>query len=190
MADRAGPYGLKYHSSLMGGRGAGVAKPYPIASGYATSIFKGDVVKKVNDGTIAKDTGTTTLTPLGVFDHVEYYDSTLKEFVWSNMWPASTTASDITAYVIDDPNAIFMVQSDAALTQTHVFNNIGVTQGTGNSNTGVSGVSLTASTAATTNTLPLTVIDIVKFPGNVGSTYTDVLVKWNAGHQHNNTTGV
>jgi hypothetical protein len=35
--------------------------------GYGTSIFYGDLVKRVTGGTIEKDTGTATATPCGVF---------------------------------------------------------------------------------------------------------------------------
>ena len=47
------------------------------------------------------------------------------------------------------------------------------------------------STSATTNTLPLRIIDFVDGPDSaVGDAYTDVIMKFNAGHQYVNTTGV
>jgi hypothetical protein len=45
----------------------GATRQMEIASGYATGIFYGDLVKRVTGGTIEKDTGTTTATPCGVF---------------------------------------------------------------------------------------------------------------------------
>jgi hypothetical protein len=47
------------------------------------------------------------------------------------------------------------------------------------------------SSIATTNTLPLRIIDFVDGPTSaVGDEFTDVIVKFNAGHQYSNTTGV
>jgi hypothetical protein len=56
----------------------------------------------------------------------------------------------------------------------------------GNSKNAVDG-----NTAATTNTLPLKLIDFVDGPDSaIGDTYTDVLVMFNVGHQLLNTTGI
>ena len=49
--------------NLIGGQVfAGSTRLMEIASGYATNIFYGDLVKRVATGTIEKDTGTTTAT--------------------------------------------------------------------------------------------------------------------------------
>jgi hypothetical protein len=61
------PYGLKPVNLIGGQVFAGATRMMEIASGYATSIFYGDLVKRISDGTIEKDTGTTTATPVGVF---------------------------------------------------------------------------------------------------------------------------
>ena len=56
----------------------------------------------------------------------------------------------------------------------------------GNSKNAVDG-----NTAATTNTLPLKIIDFVDGPDSeVGDEFTDVLVMFNVGHQLLNTTGI
>ena len=61
------PYGLKPINLIGGQVYSGSTRLIPIASGYDTNIFNGDVVKYVNTGTIEKDTGTSTATPVGVF---------------------------------------------------------------------------------------------------------------------------
>ena len=61
------PYGLKPVNLIGGQVFAGATRQMQIASGYATNIFYGDLVKRVADGTIEKDTGTTTATPCGVY---------------------------------------------------------------------------------------------------------------------------
>lgn len=206
MATTASPYGM-VPVNLIGGRVfAGSTRMLPIASNYATSIFFGDVVKCVNDGTIAKDTGTATLTPIGIFMGVTYMDATygptFRQMYTANTVPPNSTLS--IAYICDDPYAVFKIQGSAAMTQTMLFNNAGVVQGAGVTTSGNSGVTLDVSTVATTNTLPLRIIGWAGnnvTPGTAagvaqeclapGDTYPDVLVSWNAGmHAYQNATGV
>jgi hypothetical protein len=47
------------------------------------------------------------------------------------------------------------------------------------------------STTATTATLPVRIVDVVATPNNAwADSYTDVVVKFNVGHQLINTTGI
>jgi hypothetical protein len=55
---------------------------------------------------------------------------------------------------------------------------------TGNSKIGIS------DTSATTNTLPFRIVELVEETKNSSGGYTEALVKWNAGHLMDNTTGV
>ena len=61
------PYGLQPINLIGGQVYAGSTRLFRIAAGYATSIYYGDVVKIASDGTVQKDTGTTTATPVGIF---------------------------------------------------------------------------------------------------------------------------
>ena len=107
------------------------------------------------------------------------------------MWTASTVATDIMAYVLDDPNVLMRMQSDAALAQSNLGNNCAVVQTAGSTTIGRSKNAVDGSTAATTNTLPLRVIDFVDGPtSTIGDAFTDVIVKFNVGHQYVNTTGI
>lgn len=192
MASTSAPYGLR-PVRLLGGRVyAGSVTHYKIASGYATSIFKGDVVKLVTAGTIEKDTGTNTATPVGVFMGCEYSDPTLNYLVQRQYWPASTVASDAMALVADDPDLIFEVQGDGTLAQTALGANVDLEQGAGNTATGNSGVGIDVSQIESTTTLPLRIIGFVDRPGSaVGDSYTDAYVIWNHGvHQFRNATGL
>lgn len=187
MAAVAAPYGLR-PVGLMGGRVfAGSIRKIPIASGYATSIFFGDVVK-LSAGTIVKDTGTATATPVGIFMGCSYMDAT---FGWVNRqyWPASTVplanaqpsaTVGPQAFVCDDPFALFQVQSSGSLATTALGQNSALVQGSGSTATGNSAVSIGA--AATTNTLPVKIIDFVYGPLSApGDAFTDVIVAWNFG---------
>lgn len=205
MANSASPYGMvpvKLTGSLPF---AGATTMLPIVTNYATSIFFGDVVKCASTGYIQKDTGTTTLTPIGVFMGCSWVDTTygltFRQYYAANTVPANS--QDIIAYICDDPNTIFRIQGSASMTQTMLFNNAGVVQGSGSTVTGNSAVSLDVSTVATTNTLPLRIIgwagNNVSLTSAGGSgqsclapsdSYPDVLVRWNFGmQQYQNATG-
>lgn len=193
MATTATPYGLRPVNLIGGQPFAGSTRMLPIVSGYATSIFYGDVVKLANTGYIQKDTGTTALTPVGVFLGCQYIDSTYG-FTTRQMWTASTVpAGAVAAYafVCDDPDTIFQIQATAAVTQAALGQNAAVVQNAGDTISGDSRVSLNAATVANTNTLPLR---IVGFGGGSpvidSDTYPELLVKWNFGmHQYENANG-
>lgn len=191
MSSFSGGYGLIPINKLGGRVEAGAVRQLPIASAYAANIFTGDIVKMVADGTIEKDTGTTTATPVGVFMGCQYTDPNLGYLVHKQYWPTGTVASDAVAFVADDPQQLFRIKCDGSVASTALGNNIAIVQGSGSTTTGVSGVTGDASTAADTATLPLRVIDLYDDPDNAwGDSYTELVVKWNAGdHQYEVATG-
>ena len=193
MSSTATPMGAEPIGTLSSsGSFTGKVRHLKIASNYGTAIFYGDFVKTVAAGTIEKDTGTTSLTPTGVFMGCSYTDPTTKQLTFSQFYPASTVASDIKAYVLDDPNVLMRMQGDDSLAQTAIGNNVAIVQTAGSTDIGRSKNAVDSSTiAATTATLPLRIIDFVDGPdSSVGDAFTDVIVKFNAGHQYDNTTGV
>jgi len=189
------PYGLVPINLIGGQVFAGSTRLIPIASAYATSIFNGDVVKLVSTGTLEKDAGTTTATPVGVFLGCSYTDPVFGK-TFRQFYPASTVAADIMAYVIDDPDALFKVAVVSAtttigsVTRAVVGENATLVQNAGNTTNGNSRVAINATTA-TTNTLPIRIIDVVPETSPTPTTFSEVVVKWNAGmHQYYNATGV
>jgi hypothetical protein len=192
MAATATPMGAEPVGTLSAsGSFSGKVRHIKIASGYAANVFYGDFVKMVAAGVIEKDTGTATMTPVGVFMGCAYTDPNTKQKTFSQMWPTGTVASDAVAYVLDDPDAVFKMQSDESLAQTDLGNNIGVVQTSGSTDIGRSKNALDGSTAATTNTLPLRIVEFVDGPDSaVGDAYTDALVIFNSGmHQYRQATG-
>jgi len=191
------PYGLLPVNLIGGQVFAGATRQIPIASGSATAIFFGDVVKLGSDGTLSKDTGTDAATPVGVFMGCSYTDATFGK-TFRQYYPGGVAASDINAVVSDDPDALYKVAVTSSGTtvgyvnRTAVGNNAVLTQNAGNTATGNSKVAID-DTTGTTATFPVRIIDVVPethTAGNPGS-YTEVIVKWNAGmHQYNNATGV
>ena len=192
MATSAAPTGAEPVGTLSAsGSFTGKVRHIKIASGYGTAIFYGDFVKLVSSGTVEKDTGTTTLTPVGVFMGCSYTDPNTNQKTFNQQFPASTAASDIMAYVLDDTSVLMRMQGDATLAQTTLGNNVAVVQTAGSTSIGRSKNAVDSSTVATTNTLPLRIIDFVDGPtSTVGDAFTDVIVKFNVGHIYENTTGI
>jgi len=194
MASTATPMGARPVGSIISAPYNSKITHYAIKANYGTSIFYGDFVKWADDNpntTIQKDTGTATLTPIGVFLGVSYTDPTSGQSTFSQQYPASTNASDIMAYVCSDPFIVMQMQSDEALTQDDLGKNVGVVQTAGSTLIGTSKNAVDGSTAATTATLPLKIIDFVDGPDSaIGDGFTDVLVMFNVGHQLLNTTGI
>ena len=214
------PYGLKPVNLIGGQVFAGATRLLNIASGYNTSIFYGDVVKLVSTGTIEKDAGQTTATPVGVFLGCSYVNAQ-GQTIFAQYFPANTTAptgTTITAYVADDPDQLFKValvsgQTEdgngltiAFLGRTVIGSNLELVQNTGSTVTGDSKIgAYSAAGATTTASLPLRVVDVVPDTANSSGNFCEVIVKWNApyvvsdnattsvvtgGHQYLNPVGV
>jgi hypothetical protein len=190
----SGPYGLVPVKLISGTPFAGVTRQYKIASGYATSIFAGDAVKLVTGGTVERDTFDAAMTPIGVFMGCSYTDATLGK-VFRQYFPASTAASDIMAYVVDATDVLFkaaVVSSGTTigdLALTDLGANVAGVDNTGDTASGNSRCAI-SDTSATTNTLPFRIVGLVEETKNASGGYTEAYVKWNAGHQLDNTTGV
>jgi hypothetical protein len=186
--------GARPCGTVVGSPYQGKVTHYKIKNAYGTSIFFGDFVKWGDDNpntTIQKDTGTATLTPIGVFLGCAYTDPSTGQFTPNQYFPASTAADDIVAYVATDPFVLMQMQSDESLGQDDLGKNCAVVQTAGSTAIGTSKNAVDGSTANTTNTLPLKVVDFVDGPDSaVGDSYTDVLVMFNVGHQLLNTTGI
>jgi hypothetical protein len=116
MANPDAPFGFKVVRSRSGNP-ANQVNEYPIASGYATSIYSGDIVKQATDGTIVIGTAGAALT--GVFRGVRYTNAQ-GERKFSPYWPASTVATDIVALVADDPSLVLEVQSEGSMTSADI----------------------------------------------------------------------
>ena len=193
MATTATPNGAEPVNTLSAsGSYSGKVRHMKIANNYGTAIFYGDFVKPVAAGGVELDAGTATLTPIGIFVGCSYTDPTSNQLTFSQYYPASTAADDISAYVVDDPDLVFKIQADATLAQTTMFLNAGAVQTAGSTDFGRSKNALDASTAATTATLPLRIVEFVEGPTSaVGDAFTDVLCIYNAGdHAYRNSTGV
>jgi len=111
-------------------------------------------------------------------------------------YPASTVASDIVAYVCDDPDTYFKVAvlsnstTIGGMTQTDIGNNVAILATAGSTTTGDSKEGVSATTGSTT-TLPFRVIAGVPETVNASGSFTEVIVKFNFGvHTYYSATAV
>jgi len=182
MATTATPMGAEPVNTLSAsGSYSGKVRHIKIASAYGTAIFYGDFVKVVSSGTIERAAVTTAVVAgtIGIFVGCSYTDPNSNQLTFNQQFPASTAASDIMAYVVDDPKLVFRMQGDEAIAQTGLGNNVSAVNTAGSTSIGRSKNALDGGSIATTNTLPLRVLEFVDGPtSSVGDTYTDCLVTY------------
>jgi hypothetical protein len=187
------PYGLKPINLIGGQVFAGQTRELPIASNYGTPIYNGDIVR-LDGGTIVKETGTTTVNAngvTGVFLGVSYTNPSTGQKLFANSYPGSVVASDILAYVSDDPDQLFKVAVTGGATSTTITpiagtilgNNLAISQPASNTTiSGNSNIGAYDSGSNTAQTLPFRVVGLVEETTNSSGNYSEVIVKWNAPH--------
>ena len=198
------PYGFRPINLIGGQVFAGATRKMRIASGYDTSIGFGDLLIRVNDGTVARSAATTAKPTggfAGVFLGCEFVNSSTGQVQFQQNFVADTTVTSgvITAYVCEDPDALFQVAVVSGTTVvtgvqfTSVGNNATIVNNTGITASGNSQIALLDSTA-TTDTLPIRIVDVVPDTAYVsgGNTlYPEVIVKFNFGmHAYDTDIGV
>ena len=179
MANKDAAFGMSPSRMIGGGVYTGGQSRYRIAADYGTSIFQGDMVAQVTGGGVEVHADGGTVPIVGVFNGCMYTDPTTSEQKFSNYYPASTNASDIIAFVIDDPNVVFEIQADDIFPVADLLGNFDIVYtSAGSTVTGISGAELDVTTGAATSSLPLKAIDISGDPENsdVATANTNVLV--------------
>ena len=121
MANKDAAFGLRPSRMMGGAPYSGGQSRYRIASNLSGKIFQGDLVKQVTGGGIERAAASSTVPVVGVFNGCQYTDPTTGEQVFKNYYPGSIAASDIIAFVIDDPSVVFEVQADAAFPVADLF---------------------------------------------------------------------
>ena len=172
MANPNSPYGFKVVRHMSGN--APRANKYTITSGLAENIFTGDLCVLTADGVITPHTATE-VNNIGVFAGVSYTASD-GEYIYSKYWPSGTVATDIVAYVYDDPYTVFRIQSAGTPAQTDVGSNADVVAGAGSTTTGQSGFDLNGTMSNGTATCKI--IGLWEDPSNRFAQYAqlDVLI--------------
>ena len=191
MANVSEKFGLRPYRKLDGTPLVGAQNRYTIASGYATAIYQGDLVEPLTSGNIQKHGANTSDAVVGVFNGCFYTDPTTQKPTFKNFYPGSIAASDITAFVIDDPDAVFLIDADAAFTRADLYKNYSVTNTTGVTATGISKAQLDVSVSGVTATFAIQAIDISQDPDNSDTSNANayVLVRIN-NHFYRSGTGI
>jgi len=179
MANVDKAFGLRALGNLSA-TGAQKQFGYEIADNQAGAIFQGDLVT-LKDGYILQFNPGSHTAAVGVFNGVFYTDPTTGKPTFKNYYPGSVniTQGKITADVIDDPNQLFIIQSDEDIVQADFGKNADVVVGTGSTTTGLSAMELDSSTIATTAALNLKLVGIYDTPGNALGNFCQVVVKIN-----------
>jgi hypothetical protein len=198
------PYGFKPINLIGGQVFAGSTRKMRIASAYATSIGFGDLLVRVDDGTVARSAATTAKPTggfAGVFLGCEFINPSTGQVQYQQNFVGGTTVTQgyITAYVCDDPDTLFQVAVVSGTTVvtgvqfTAVGNNATIVNNTAITAAGNSQIALLDSTA-TTDTLTIRIVDVVPDTAYIsgGNTlYPEVIVKFNFGmHAYNTAVGV
>lgn len=182
MANTFAPFGFAQAA------GNGSAPTYDMVRRFITltagAIYTGDPVTSQSDGSIAQAApGTTQIA--GIFQGCYYVSATLNRLVWSSYWPGSGSAlANTTAYgyIVNDPNAVFLVQSGNAgspVALTDIGANIQFAIGTGTALNGQSGAYVNqALISPSTTTYPFRIIDLYTFPSGANGTDTTANGNW------------
>lgn len=191
MANTDAPFGFRQY------RGLGSAPTYEqsvrlIKSDNSTAVYFGDPVSNLNTGYITRSTAGTAQIA-GIFAGCKYLSTSQKRTVWSNYWPGSDASADVEAYIIDDPNAQFVVQAGGtAIGLADMGLYVQFNLGTGNSSTGISGAYVES--PAVTATLPFRIIGFITQPPgangtDITSAYNQIIVGFNNVTSRNNGAG-
>ena len=197
MANVNKAFGLRPLAKLGSNYNSDGDTQYKIASGTATAIFQGDTVTfgvsgGVSTGFIVKHTPAAP-NILGVFLGCQYTDPTSKKPVWRNYYPGGIAADDIVAFVVDDPNALFLVQASGIAGATAIGQNANLVQtAAGNTTTGVSGLELNTGSLGAASDLNVKVVGVTTDPSNSDLTaaYADLIVVINEHLYRGPTAGV
>ena len=202
------PYGFRPVNLIGGQVFSGSTRQISIASNYGTSIYYGDVVQLSLNGTllISAMTGATAsavVGTIGVFLGCSYTSPATNQKVFAQYYPANTVASDIVAYVCDDPNTLFKVVNVTGTTADNassgllpayvaravIGSNAAFVNNTGVTSSGNSRQAVFANNVLTT--LPFRIVDVVADTANSSGNFVELIVKMNAGyHSYENAVGV
>ena len=143
------PQGTIGSTPATGGQGK-----YYIDAAYNADLFQGTAVKS-NAGYIITAQAAITNTCIGVLNGIFYNDATTKKPTFANFYNQPITpanSEDITAFVIDNPNQLFVGAIDAAAAQAEYGKTYGLTvTAAGSDLSGQSSSTLTYATRHATN---------------------------------------
>jgi hypothetical protein len=192
MANINEKFGLRPYRSINGAPWNNAQNRYTVANNLSTAIFQGDPVKPTTAGNVTLARSNTSDRIIGVFNGVFYNDPTTQKPTFRNNYPGSIAAAGITAFVVDDPNTVFLVDADDAFTRADLFKNYSLTNVSGNTLTGISEKQLDVSVSGITTTFAVQAIDIQEGATDSDSSTSgvNVLVRINNHFFRSGTAGI
>jgi hypothetical protein len=189
MANKDAAFGLRPIGKVGQNRDNGGLSEYSIAANDTSTIYFNDPVKATAAGTI--DVAGAGGDLLGSLNGVFYTDPTTKKPTWANHY-SQVNATDIVAFVSDDPYERFEIQSNGtnAITQASVFFNYDIAYTAGDSANYVSKVELNEASGVST-AAQLRLLGFSKDPDNsdISSANVNMVVSINE-HFLKSTTGI
>jgi len=167
MANSNAATGLTPRCYRNGAPWNGVARAYYVPVGNTTALYVGDPVIIAGDGdAFGTPTCVIATATTGRITGV------VVGFRPSAPFPLPYLPASTAGYVLvaDDPDLLFEVQEDGvggSLAATNIGNNISLIAGAGSTSTGNSGWMIDSSTAATTNTLQMRIVELQHRVDNV-----------------------
>lgn len=141
------------------------ARRYRIAAAYATSLFKGDAVARIGDGTITIATLATTNAHLGAA--LAFFDINMNPI---NYFVGSAASAGGFALVADHPDQEFIIAEDTDTSQLAIANEhsnvILVQTAAGDTSTGLSGMEIDSSSVAADVGHQYRLVELARLVGN------------------------
>lgn len=201
MANYIGSRGFVPSRYRNGAPFAGAVNMYHIPSTDTNAYAPGDAVKSSPSGDangipdVVKALGTDTVR--GVIVGVQFASQNTNSFLGYNLdltvqnIPATKTR-DYYVLVVDDPDVLFELQDDGltALTATACNKNASFTVTNPTSPQQNSATTLTTSSVAVTQALPLKIMGLVQKPNNAYGVNANWLVMFNQHEFQGNTAGI
>jgi len=153
-----------------------VQNAYSIASGYTEDIFKGDPVALTGTGTNIALSAADDTNAIGIFAGCEWTPTNGGKRVFSKYWPDDQTGTDIVAYVWDDPQIIFEVQT-TTLAEANIGQGCQWVDGSGSTVTGLAAGYLDMGTVAATD-VQMRLERLVPRDDNAYGAYAKVECSW------------
>ncbi len=131
MANIDAPFGFRQVGGLGSRPTSNGTSQYKIASGQTAAIYAGDVVALAGSGGLKVEGGTTVTAGyvgpsetdasrnVGIFNGCLYEDPTTNKPTFQNYWPGDVAAA-ADAFIYDDPDDLFEVQTAGTHTQAVV----------------------------------------------------------------------
>lgn len=167
--------GFQAFQRMDGGSPTAGMTPVWIASTDATFMFRGDPVVTSSAGgtnlsgayitSVALAGNSSSFLVRGIFQGCYQFSPAAGRVIWTNFYGGSVTGStgDIKAYVIDDPEEMFLVQAstNSAITSSMIGLNVSISTGstTGSQTLGYSNVVLQSTSVTASGSYPFRLVD-------------------------------